>query len=52
MKSLRIVNDRCRIFLDLVDEPGTIRLAEFTSHRAVKLFEELAAKGIKLLDNP
>lgn len=50
LKSLRIVNDRCRIFLDLYDEPGTIRIAEFTSPRAVKLFEEMAAQGIKLQD--
>ena len=51
MKSLRIVNDRCRIFLDLYDEPGTIRIAEFTSPRAVKIFEEMAAQGIKLQDS-
>lgn len=48
-KSLRIVEERGRFYLDFVDGAGSFRLAEFRTSMAVGMFCDLARKpGIVL----
>lgn len=48
-RSLRIVETKFEYYLDLVDGPASLRLAKFTSPRAMAIFCEAADMGIKTM---